>query len=74
MFQNLTRAVNSATDTFTKLLNIVDINATSIEKLSLAGNERADLVLQAAKYDCKEQSVKLKAKLAAAQKEADAEA
>ena len=64
MLKNPTRMIESTTDTFVKFLSIIDINLTSIEKLSLAGNAKADLVLESAIADCDEARIERKAKLA----------
>ena len=78
MFQNPAKVIVKACGTMIGLMDIVDINTTSIKTLSEAGNKKANQVLKAtsidelkqdlvhdqAKFDVAQQRIELDAKLA----------
>ena len=60
MFQNLTKVANS----IGQLADVLAVNIDSVNNLSLAGNEKSKLVLDASKYDVSKQRFTLDAELA----------
>jgi hypothetical protein len=60
MFQNLTKVANAVG----QLADVLAVNIDSINNLSLAGNERSMLVLDASKYDVNKQRFTLETELA----------
>lgn len=63
MFQKSTQVWHKSADTFINVLDLVTININSLTKLSEAGNEKAQLVLDASKYDVAAQRIDLDAKI-----------
>jgi hypothetical protein len=60
MFQNLTKVANS----IGQLADVLAVNIDSVNNLSLAGNEKSKLVLDASKYDVSRQRFTLETELA----------
>ena len=60
MFQNITKVANAVG----QLADVLAVNIDSINNLSLAGNEKSKLVLDASKYDVSRQRFTLETELA----------
>ena len=60
MFQNITKVANAVG----QLADVLAVNIDSVNNLSLAGNEKSKLVLDASKYDVSRQRFTLETELA----------